>query len=57
MSLVGLAHNICSKVVLSGEQNTRRKGRDAGNYLKFWLTSRSIEQKNLAFRVEGCCCG
>ena len=35
MSLVGLAHNICSKVVLSVQENTRRKGRDAGNAWNF----------------------
>ena len=30
MSLVGIADNICSEVVLSGEENTRQKGGDAG---------------------------
>ena len=30
MSLVGIAENICSEVVLSGEENTRQKGGDAG---------------------------
>ena len=57
MSLVGLVNDIWLKVVLSGEENTWRKGGDADNVWKFGGAVKRIKQKILKFRVEGSCCG
>ena len=55
MSLVGLADDIWSEVVLSDEEKSWRKGGDAVNVCDFGGAVGDLCKK--MFRVEGCCCG